>query len=136
MRTSFEFNNNNKKRKQSWDKYAYSRVRNSLHKKRRKSMMNFESTILKKAKKDFENQKKNKIISYYSNAKLNILNILNTYINDDIYNNISYNIKQNNKLNNNDKKNNKIKDIKKKNTKSSNDSYLKKYIIKKNTIIV
>ena len=135
MRTSFEFNNNNKKRKQSWDKYAYSRVRNSLHKKRRKSMMNFESTILKKAKKDFENQKKNKIISYYSNAKLNILNILNTYINDDIYNNISYNIKQNNKLNNNDKKNNKIKDIKKKNTKSSNDSYLKKYISDKSNNI-
>ena len=104
MNDSFELNkNSNKKRKQSWDIFRYSQGKNLLNKNRRKSMMNFELKKYMKAKNDTENQKRKKFL-FHSNAKLNIINILNTCMHKDIYNEISFINKENDEPNKDVKK--------------------------------
>ena len=104
MRSSFEFNrNSNKTRKQSWDKYIFTHAKNILNKKKRKSvksMMNFEyPKFNRKSKINIENLNENEKKFYYSNANLKIIDILNSCINDDLYNDLSFNRKQKDILN-------------------------------------
>ena len=106
MRNSFECNN--MLRHKSLDKKYHSRIRISLNKIRRKSMMDPLKYI--NAKNESEEEAKN---NYISSAKLNILNILNNCINEDLYDDLPFNKNQNNNLNDNNNNNNKNIEIKK-----------------------
>ena len=99
MRNSFEINNNNNKayRKQNSGKNIYSHMKSSLNKKSTKSMNYFIEYT--KAKKDFEKLKKIIKREYYSNAKLNIINILNNCINEDFYSDFSFDKRHKSNLN-------------------------------------
>jgi hypothetical protein len=72
-------------------------MKSSLNKKSTKSMNYFIEYT--KAKKDFEKLKKIIKREYYSNAKLNIINILNNCINEDFYSDFSFDKRQNSNLN-------------------------------------
>ena len=77
------------------------------------------------AKKDFEKLKKLKKKNYYSNAKLNVINILNNCINEDFYDEFS--IIEKNCSKNDDKK------IKKEKKNRMTDSCIKYYNSDKST---
>ena len=88
-------------RKQSWDNIPVAYPKSPQHKKRTRNNL---STIQLDNIKDKAKSKKdlkvvNKLqIPYYSAAQLNIINILNTCINEDLINNLSFNSKNKKKI--------------------------------------
>ena len=86
MKKSIDFNISINSKK-SFDKRTYSPELSSLNIRRRHSIKNSLKYIM--AKKDFEKLKKLKKKNYYSNAKLNVINILNNCINEDFYDEFS-----------------------------------------------
>ena len=99
--------NNYIKRKQSWDKTPTINTKSPRVKKRTRnnlSTIHLEKPNIKnnkpKSRKDLEVRKDKPEIPYYSAAQLNIINILNTCINEDFYNDLS-NKNNNHKANEN-----------------------------------